>query len=286
MKKRAARYGLAFMAPSFAGVAAFFALPFVYSVFLSFTRKWRGRTVPTLEVYRDVVSSDAFRLAMTNTLRFWLLGLPALLVLSLALALTLQRLGKEHRRLYAFLFAASLLPLVLPSAVVALFVRILFASKGLINGAIAGSGGQTVDFFRSGWTFPLLLFLFVWRNYGYGLTVLLGGLYSVAPETLEAARIDGASPRQILLYIQLPQITPFVLFSCILDLMGLFRLYRESYLLFGKYPYDSVYMLQNYMNNNFEALNFPRLSGTAMLLLLVLSLIIAAILRRERRTAV
>ena len=42
-------------------------------------------------------------------------------------------------------------------------------------------------------------------------------------------------------------------------------MYRESYLLFGDYPHESVYLMQNYMNNNFYAVNYQRLSTASIL---------------------
>ena len=51
-------------------------------------------------------------------------------------------------------------------------------------------------------------------------------------------------------------------------------MFRESYLLYGYYPPDEVYMMQNFFFNNFQRLNYQRLSAGAtvtVVLLLILN---------------
>ena len=63
--------------------------------------------------------------------------------------------------------------------------------------------------------------------------------------------------------------------------MNIFKMYRESYLLFGDYPHKSVYMIQNFMNNNFQSVNYQRLSAASVLFFLLISVGIFFIARRR-----
>ena len=70
-----------------------------------------------------------------------------------------------------------------------------------------------------------------------------------------------------------------IFFVAILSIMNAIKISKELYLLFGDYPPESVYMLQNFMNNNFFKLNYQRLSTAAILVILVISVIIGIYLR-------
>ena len=56
-----------------------------------------------------------------------------------------------------------------------------------------------------------------------------------------------------------------------------FKIFREIYLLTTDYPYDSIYMLQHYMNNKFRNLDYQALSAAAILMSLVMIVIIGAL---------
>ena len=81
----------------------------------------------------------------------------------------------------------------------------------------------------------------------------------------------------------LPNIVPALLFSLILSVANSFRIYRESYLLYGQYPDDSVYMLQNFLNNQFMRLNYQTISAAAIIFGGILYVLIAIILILEKK---
>ncbi|MBR5868571.1 MAG: sugar ABC transporter permease, partial [Clostridia bacterium] len=51
----------------------------------------------------------------------------------------------------------------------------------------------------------------------------------------------------------------------------------------GAYPYETLYLLQHFMNNTFEAMDYQKLSAAAILLALVMSVVIAVLFVVERR---
>ena len=56
---------------------------------------------------------------------------------------------------------------------------------------------------------------------------------------------------------------PELLVVTILSSLNAFKNFREAFVLGGDHPHESIYMLQHFMNNNFENMNFPRLSVAA-----------------------
>lgn len=59
-----------------------------------------------------------------------------------------------------------------------------------------------------------------------------------------------------------------------MSLINSFKIFREVYLLSGDVPYESLYMLQHYMNNTFASLDYQKLSAAAIIMAIVMVLII------------
>ena len=105
MKKRC-RAGWYFILPSLGGVVLFYLIPFGDVVQRSFM-KASGAGFTGLDNYRQVLGNRAFLLAAGNTLRFVLVCLPLLLVLSLGIAALIQRFsfaGKGLDEYWCFLW--------------------------------------------------------------------------------------------------------------------------------------------------------------------------------------
>ena len=60
-----------------------------------------------------------------------------------------------------------------------------------------------------------------------------------------------------------------------------FKVFREIYLLTGKYPYEGLYMLQHFMNNTFASLDYQKLSAAAVLMAIFMVGLIALLFKIE-----
>ena len=60
-----------------------------------------------------------------------------------------------------------------------------------------------------------------------------------------------------------------------------FKVFREVYLLTGDYPYDGLYMLQHFMNNTFNSLDYQKLSAAAVVMALFMVALIAVMFYAE-----
>ena len=95
------------------------------------------------------------------------------------------------------------------------------------------------------------------------------------------ADVEGASPAHKFFNIKLRYLSPTVLFVTILSVINSFKVFREVYLLVGKYPYEKIYMLQHFMNNTFDSLDYQKLSAAAVLMALVMVVLIALLFKAE-----
>ena len=73
------------------------------------------------------------------------------------------------------------------------------------------------------------------------------------------------------------------MFVTIFSLINSFKIFREIYLLTNDYPYDSLYMLQHFMNNTFNNLDYQKLSAAAIIMAVVVVLIIGILFIAEDR---
>lgn len=261
MKKRKGQMaGVLFLLPNLTGVCAFALVPMAEVVRRSFqsavTSQWVG-----LKNYREVLGNTAFRLAVTNTLKFTMICIPLLIVLSLFLAVLLQKLRVGGR----LLKSAFLLPVAVPAASVVLVWKVLFHSNGLINGILVGAGGEKVGWMTTDAAFWVLVISYLWKNLGYDMVLWMAGLAGIPTEIYEAARVDGAGEWQCFRRITLPNLLPSLYTISVLSFLNSFKVFREAWLVAGDYPHQSMYLLQHLYNNWFRELSFDKIAAGSVL---------------------
>jgi multiple sugar transport system permease protein len=221
------------------------------------------------------LDNAAFKLAATNTGKFIAICVPILLLISFTLALSVQSMGhRSHTYKTTYL-----LPMAIPVASVSLLWKVVFADNGLANGVLTWMGAKPVSFLGSNAAFWVLIFTYLWKNSGYNMIIWLSGMDGISKDLYEAAEVDGAGYRQKLWYITIPNLFPTLAMLSVLSLLNTFKVFREAYLVAGKYPHDSIYLLQHLFNNWFFSLDLGRLTAGAVLMAVVM-LIVILILQR------
>ena len=261
MRRRQAVTGWLLAAPAVVGLLAFMVLPFCYTVFRSFTSGLGWGQFVGLENYAQLFGNRLFLLALKNTFLFLACGLALILPLSLFLALLLQKAGKWGKPLAL----ALLFPMVLPVSAIVIVVNLVFAENGLLSQLTGPTSWMDSPF-----AFAILLGLYLWKNVGVATVILLAGLDTIPGELYESAGMDGAGRWARLTKITLPLLRPEILVVTLLSTLNSFKNFREAYVLGGDHPHESIYMLQHFMNNNFENMNFPRLSVAAVVFFILL----------------
>lgn len=283
-KHRKRLAGISFLLPGLCGVAVFYLIPFVDVIRRSFVQMASG-SFCGLQNYKMVVENDAFRLAAKNTVRFVLVCLPLLLVLSLVLAFLVNELWtyltKRNRSglrrdqkqseesvnaLIGAIKAAYLLPLAIPAASVVLLWKLMFDRSGFVNGILHLCGLSAVDWMNTGASFAVLVFSYIWKNLGYTMILWLTGLSSVPQSVYEAAEMDGAKKSVQFFKITLPLIRPMIFTIVVLSFLNSFKVFREAYLVAGNYPQEDIYLLQHLFNNWFLSLSVDKMAAASVLL--------------------
>lgn len=271
--KRMEKKGVCLAAPAVLGFLIFYVLPMGVTLWQSVSY---GGIFVGLENYRITFGNHMFWLAVGNTLRFLGVALPLILVIALGLALLLAEKFPGNR----FFRLILLYPMLVPVAATVMVVQIFLGTRGVLNTFLIQWGFSRQDWIYSSWAFLILVLLYLWKNIGYAVILLLAGLAMIPREYMEMARMDGAGRWKCLYYIRLPLLGPMILFTALISLLNAFKCFREAILIGGNYPHESIYMLQHYMTNNFNNMNHMEISVTSTFIFLVI-FIAACILGRS-----
>lgn len=270
---------LFFLAPSLIGFSIFYLIPFIGGLYYSVVdNPIEGRFVG-LANYIDLMRNPVFLKAGYNTLTFTAISVPLNILLSLGLALLL------NRRIYGrnILRTAFIAPLVVPVASVVLVWQVLFDINGSLNAFISSRGLSPIDWMKTDFARVVVVILYLWKNIGYNMVLFLAGLQNIPVQYYEAADIDGAGNWRKFTNITLVYLTPASFFIFVMSIVNSFKVFRETYLISGAYPHDSIYMLQHYMNNMFASLNYQKLTSAAFIMAVFIYILVLFLFKVERK---
>ncbi|MDO5529720.1 MAG: sugar ABC transporter permease [Paracoccus sp. (in: a-proteobacteria)] len=197
-----------FVLPALMLIGIYLVWPALETLRLSFYAK-RGEGFVGLGNYIWLAGQGAFREAIRNNL-LWLLIVPfastalGLLAAELSLRISWGWLA----RLVIFM------PIAISFVGAAVIWKLVFehrpdgaAQIGALNALVQALGGSKQLWLAlPGWNNLLLMAVMIWTQTGFAMVLLTAALRAVPAETIEAARLDGASARRVFFDIKLPQI--------------------------------------------------------------------------------
>lgn len=268
-----------YIAPSFLGVLVFFVIPFLVVIYYSLVDNPISGNFVFLDNFKSIVRNAAFRQAVKNTFTFSAVSVPLAVILSLLLAIVLESKMPFRTQFRTFFLS----PLMVPVASIVLIWQVLFHYNGAVNDILAVFGVSKIDWLKSDYALVVVVLLFLWKNLGYNMILFMAALASIPKDILEVARLESATPLQTFFYIKVRYLSSTMLFVTIMSLINSFKVFREIYLLTDDYPYDTIYMLQHFMNNKFKSLDYQTLSAAAILMAIVMVVIISILFLAENR---
>jgi len=242
-----------------------YVLPFFWSFIYAFTNNPLQLQFVGFQNFIASFQNPFYMLALRNTLFFTVFGVSLIMIFSTVVSLMLVKAGKK----YAPLRMAFILPMLLPTAGSALVWRAMFNADG------------NLDFL-----WPVYL-IFIWKYCGFNIILTVAAVSNIPKEIYESASLDGAGVFNVHFWMTLPLIRPTLFFVTVLSTVNSFRIYKEMFYLFGtNYPPDSVYMMQYYMNNSFNRLNYQMLSSGAIIFAFIVFIIVFVAYRFENKAVV
>lgn len=278
-------WGYLFISPWLLGFLVFILGPMVVSLYWSFTKyefpispRWVG-----MQNYVHAFAQDElFPKALWNTAYYVLLSVPLGLIISLFLALLLDR-KIAGRALWRTIYY---IPSIVPAVVTAFLFTYLFQPDyGLINGLLAKFGIEGPGWFNSvAWAKPTFILLALWGAGGPTMIIFLAGLQNVPTELYEAAEVDGAGRFRRFWHITIPMLSPVIFFNLVTGLIAAFKIFTTAYVATGGGPYYASYFyVLHLFNVFFKYLRMGYASALAWILFVIIMIFTLIQLRTARR---
>lgn len=244
------KLALFFLTPSLVFFLAFQCIPLVYSVFLSLS-EWNVRTPPKwvgFENYRILFHDKIFWMSVIHTFYFIGMYTPLVIIGGMILAL----LVNSKIRFRAFFRTSFFIPVVSSWVAVSLIWKGLLNPRyGYINEILSWFGIRGPSWlYDPRWAMLGIVLASAWKDLGFIMTILLGGLNNIPEQLYEASSLDGATQWQQLKYITLPLLTPSLFFALMITLINAFQVFDQIWIMTGGGPAGatSVIVEQIYKN--------------------------------------
>ncbi|MFC5727569.1 MULTISPECIES: carbohydrate ABC transporter permease [Nocardioides] len=226
-----------YILPAYAALAFYLVYPAIQTVVYSFkdsaSQGWVG-----IENYTDLLSSEGFQQTLINTF-LWMLVVPFVtVVLGLAVAVLADRLTPKFEK-------ASKTIIFLPMAISFVGAGTVWGlvydyrppgrdQIGLQNAIVTALGFDPIawldksDFHLNSF---LLMVMLLWAQIGFAMVLLSAAIKGVPVDTIEAARIDGATERQIFFSVVVPQIWGSIVTVFIITLISVMKVFDVVYVM-------------------------------------------------------
>ena len=266
--------------------------PTVTSVLFSFT-KWNGIGAITGE---QVIGFKNYESLFNSYPFFWpalahnFMWLGFLMFIATPIGIFFAVLLDRELKASRFYQTVFYLPVVLSLAVIGIIWTLQYApEQGFINNAL----GRTSDNNLIDWLGNPSLNLWAalvaasWRHVGYIMVLYLAGLKSVDPALREAAKVDGATERQIFLRVVFPVMAPINIVVVVVTVIEALRAFDIVYIING--GKNGLELLSTLITNNgiSESNRVGFASAIAVILLLIsivpIIIFLARTMREDRR---
>ena len=282
---------LALVLPAVLVYFAVIAFPTVFSIGLSLTDYNGGQIfggenpirfaglVHYLRMYRD----PYFRIALKNNIYIILISVFGQIPLGFVLAYALFRRLVGARD---FFQSMIYMPTVISTIVVGILWQTFFSPYGPFT--------ELMQRLRPGWENTLflnpktamlpVLFVMLWMYTGTYLIIFLANLQKINPETIEAAKIDGATEGQVLRYVILPALSGVIVTACILAISGSLKSFDLIFAMTSGNPARRTSVLSLYMYDTAfrGAPDYP-LANAISTFMVALSLVLIGLTKQVER---
>ena len=238
---RKKRYFIIFVLPTLIGFSFAFIAPFFMGLYLSFCEfttvtnaEWIG-----VDNYIKAFQEKGFLNALFFTSKFVIVSVILINLCGFSLALLLTRKIKGTNVFRTVFFMPNLIGGIVLGYIwqnMINFVLVKFETT-LVVDATYGFWG--------------LIVMMNWQMIGYMMIIYIAGLSNVPTDLIEAARIDGANPRQTLFRIKLPMVMPSITICLFLTVSNGFKLFDQNLALTGGAPSKKTAMLALDIYNTF-----------------------------------
>ena len=220
--------GWLFIMPALVMLGIFMVYPILWSLWMSF-QVGRGMNLSFggLTNIIRLTQDPVFQRALGNTFIFLIVQVPIMLVLALLFAALLNDPKLKWRGVFR---TAIFLPCVTSLVAYSVLFRSMFATDGIINNFLLGTGilAEPIPWLADPfWAKIVIILAITWRWTGYNMIFYLAAMQNIDRSIYESARIDGVPPWARFWYLTVPMLKPVILFTSVISTIGTLQLFDE-----------------------------------------------------------
>jgi multiple sugar transport system permease protein len=264
------------------------AFPLLYSVWMSVHEFSMGSTTPPRFLaaanYMKLFSDKRFLEAIPRTFYFMILGVAAPVFIGTIAALGFSRIY-PGRGILRTIFT---MPMMATPVAIALIWQMMFHPQlGVLNYMLGRVGIPPLKWvFASDSVIPTLAMVETWQWTPFVMLIVLGGLASLPEEPVEAARIDGASFWQLIRYVTLPLLWPYIMVAIVLRSIDALKSFDIIYVITQGGPGTASETINIFLYlQAFAFYNIGFASSVVVVFFLLIMLLSVVLLLVRRRTS-
>jgi multiple sugar transport system permease protein len=235
--------------------------------------------------YVQLFQNESYMEAFSNTLKFSAMYVPGVVIISLLLAVLLNRKIRGVGIFRTIYF----LPTVTSAVATALVWNMIYGKDtGILNFMLESVGMSPICWLCTNNAMLSVVIVNVWGAIGEGMIIFLAGLTAIPRDYYEAAELDGASGFQQFLRVTIPLVTPSIFFQTLIAAINAFQAYDYIYMLTRRSGGDSsvpVAVFSIY-RNAFHFFRMGDASAQAIQLAVLVALFMGVMFWWERRYVV
>jgi alpha-glucoside transport system permease protein len=295
--RRYDRTTLLFLGPPAILMAIFLVYPTIYTIALSFNRGRRGEFTEWVgfDHYINLLTGDKSFLdlstfppegAIWNNVLWAVFYTTLVIFLGLVVAVLASRVRYE-----SIIKAVVFLPMAIAATALAIIWNFVYAPDsniGLLNAILSPVTDRGISWLGNpSLVNAALIAAGVWGSVGFATVILSAALKSIPSEILEAARVDGATERQVFFGIIIPMVSLPISVLAVTLLVNVVKLFDLIYVLTGGGPgVKSRVIAFTMYQDSIPGGQFGRGAAVAVIMLVLLIPIMAYNIRRFRSSRV
>jgi multiple sugar transport system permease protein len=236
--------------------------------------------------YKVILKTVYFQKAVINVVKFVLVIVPLLLLLSFLFAHVLKGISS---RMNTIIKTAIYIPGIISGiATSVIFIFILDYKGGIINQILMATGVGRIGFLNNPfWAFIAVVTPTIWLGLGGNTILMYAALVSVPQEYYEAASVDGAGAFKKMIHITLPQMKNIFVLMCISLTAGTLQMFDIPYMLTGGGPSNSTLTPMLYLYNNYRDISKGMgytIAGAIMMMIIIaiINSVVFAVIKSEK----
>lgn len=263
------------VAPAIIVFSIFFIYPIFYMIYLSM-HAWDfispDKDFVGIENFTELLDSREFRQVLNNSLSYTLFTVSLTTVISLFLAMWLNRKGMFYGIVQGAIFSPHIISLVSVSLV---WMWLMDPQFGLLNWFLELLGMQKLEWLSSPKSsLGSLVLVAVWKGVGFNTLVFIAGLQSIPKDMFEAAALDESGRWRTFYKITLPMLSPTLFFLVIINMIGSFQVFETIAIMTQGGPVNSTNTLVFYIYQyGFRFFKIGYASAAGVVLLAVVGLL-------------